>query len=150
MKGRAPLRLRAADAEDLKVIASALQDALVAVSEMKYLAEEQRFAFAANRFRWEDTSGERDEEGNPVYERVLAGVSFEHVSAVRHIGVNRERRGQVLSLLTVEAGDGTIDLLFSAGVTVRLEAREVLCHVEDFGEPWPTRRRPAHPTEDAG
>jgi hypothetical protein len=150
MNGRKPLRLRAADADDLKVIASALQDALVAVSEMKYLAEERRFVFAANRFRWEDEARERDEEGNPVYERVLAGVSFEHVDAVRQTGVNRRRRDQILGLLTVEAGAGTIDLLFSAGVTVRLEAGEVLCHVEDFGEPWPTQRRPAHPMEDAG
>jgi hypothetical protein len=152
MSARRPLKLRATDAEDLGVVASMLQDAVVAVAEMKYLPGEQRFVLAANRFRWEDSkpARERSEEGQPVYERVLAGVSFDNVSAVRQTGMNQRRKGQVLSLMTIEAGEGTVELVFSAGVTVRLETDAILCHVEDFGEPWPTQRRPTHPDDKAG
>jgi hypothetical protein len=146
MSSARPLRLRATDAEDLAVIAAVLQDSVIAVSEMKYLAAEHRFVFVANRFRWEDAGRERSAEGTPIYERVHAGVAFENVAAVRQTGLDRSRRNQVLSLLTIELGDGGIvDLTFSAGVAVRLEVDRVLCHLEDFGEPWPTQRRPIHP-----
>lgn len=151
MSAPGPLRLRATDAEDLAVIATVLQDSVIAVSEMKYLAAEQRFVFVANRFRWEDAVRERDPAGTPIYERVHSGVTFENVTAVRQSGLDRSRRNQVLSLLTVEPRDGgTIDLTFSAGVTVRLEVGGMLCHLEDFGEPWPTQWRPTHPLGDGG
>jgi hypothetical protein len=152
MNSSPKLKLRATDAEDLGVVASMLQDAVVAVAEMKYLPVERRFVFTANRFRWEDSKPEREAsaEGTPVYERTLTGVSFENVSAVCQLGVDQRRRGQVLSLLTLEAKEGGIELVFSAGAGVRLETDGILCHVEDFGEPWPTQRRPAHPDDSDG
>jgi hypothetical protein len=48
-----PLKLRAYDREDFAVVSAVLQDALVPVIDMAWLAEEQRFACVANRFRWE-------------------------------------------------------------------------------------------------
>ena len=94
----APLKLSAADAEDLQVIAAICQDALVPVSEMAFLQDEKRFVLALNRFRWDQApEGEgsaiaadgkdapfwdQDDSG-PVYERVLCGLTFENVTAVR-------------------------------------------------------------------
>jgi hypothetical protein len=49
----APLKLSAADAEDLQVIAAICQDALVPVGEMAFLQDEKRFVLALNRFRWD-------------------------------------------------------------------------------------------------
>ena len=48
-----PLKLRAYDREDFAVVSAVLQDALVPVIDMAWLAEERRFALVANRFRWE-------------------------------------------------------------------------------------------------
>ena len=48
----APLKLRAHDLQDMDVIAALLQDALVPLGDMTYLAEEKRFILVANRFRW--------------------------------------------------------------------------------------------------
>jgi hypothetical protein len=48
------LKLRAEDDEDLGVISACLQDALIPLSDMEFLAAEMRFAFVANRFRWEN------------------------------------------------------------------------------------------------
>ena len=47
------LQLRAEDEEDLAVISSCLQDALVPLSDMQYDRAARRFVLAVNRFRWE-------------------------------------------------------------------------------------------------
>ena len=142
------LKLRAADAEDLAVMSACLQDAVVAIRETKYLPAERRFVFIANRFRWEDANRDRAVEGTPIYERVHCGVCFEGVKAVRQRGLVQKRRGQIVSLLALEAGEGTIDLVCSAGIVIRLEVDGILCHLRDIDEPWPTQSRPAHPLDE--
>ena len=72
------LKLLARDEEDLAVISAILQDALIPVSEMAFLPEEQRFALVANRFRWE-APGDRPRES---LERRLTGLSVGGVTAV--------------------------------------------------------------------
>src|SRR3546814_9083894 len=47
-----PLKLRAHDPADMDVVAALLQDALVPLGDMTYLAKETRFVMVANRFRW--------------------------------------------------------------------------------------------------
>ena len=54
-----PLKLRARDLDDMKVIAAMLQDAVVRPAEMAYLAREKRFVMVLSRFRWEDPEFER-------------------------------------------------------------------------------------------
>ena len=48
------VKLAATDPEDIAVLSALLQDAVIPISEMIYLAAESRFAMVANRFRWED------------------------------------------------------------------------------------------------
>ena len=76
----AKLKLRAEDAEDIAVIATCLQDALVQVSDIAYLPEERRFVMVANRFCWEDC-GQPD--GSALFSRVHCGVVFDGVARVR-------------------------------------------------------------------
>lgn len=142
------LKLRAADAEDLAVLSACLQDAVIAIRETTFLPGERRFVFVANRFRWEDADRERPVEGAAIYERVHCGVCFESVTAVRQRGLVQQRKGQIVSLLAIEPGEGTIDLVFSAGIVIRLEVEQILCHLQDLDEPWPTQWRPTHPLED--
>ena len=140
------LKLRAADADDLSVFSAFLQDAVVPMADIAYLAADERFVLVANRFRWEQ-AGESVE--GRIFERVHAGVCFEKVMAVRLRGLDNSANGQILSLLAIEAGDGHIDLLFSAGVSIRLEVSRIMCHFQDLDEPWPTQWRPAHAIADA-
>ena len=146
MTGAERLKLRAADADDLAVISACLQDAVVPVRDMAYLADENRFAMVANRFRWEDADGEPVE--GRIYQRVHAGVCFDAVTGVRQHGLDQKRRGQILSLLALAAGDGSVELKFSAGVVIRLEVSNIMCHLQDLDEPWPTQWRPRHQLED--
>jgi len=142
------LKLRAADADDLAVVSAFLQDALIAIRETRYLPAEGRFVFVANRFRWEDAARPRAAEGTAIYERVHCGVCFEQVKAVRQQGLVQTRKGQIVSLLAVKAEEGSVNLTFSAGIVIRLEVDDILCHLQDIDEPWPTQWRPAHPLND--
>jgi hypothetical protein len=148
------LKLRAYDQEDLQVVAAHLQDAIVPVSEMLFLPHAQRFILVANRFRWSEASamalaqppGDASfAEGRPShYERIHCGLRFDRVRAVRSRGFDRRARGEMLNLLTVVAGAGTIDLVFAGGADLRLEVATIDCRLEDIGEAWPTRWHPRH------
>ena len=148
MKEVDPIKLRASDEEDLAVISAILQDSVIAMDEMTFLKEECRFAFVANRFRWEDANRDKPLEGDIIYERVNCGICFDTVTAVRHNGLNQAKKAQIISLLSIVAKEEFIDLAFSAGITVRLQVKKILCHMQDLDEPWPTQRRPSHPFGD--
>ena len=176
------LRLKARDADDLQIISAALQDAIVAVGDMAYLPDEQRFVLVVNRFKWEcgdyrdlfspdgagglqpdgapaaapagegrDAGDGGDNESDPddgVFLRTNCGICFSGVTAVRHRGVDRQRRDVMLSLLAVSADANAIMLVFAGGAMIRLECPAIDCRLDDMGEPWPTRWRPEHSFED--
>ncbi len=136
------LKLLARDEEDLAVISAVLQDALIPVSEMAYLPEEQRFALVANRFRWEAPGNRRPREN---LERRLAGLSIGSVTAVRRRGFNPGDPERILALLAMRRVAGALQLDFAGGASIQLETSEILCHLDDLSEPWPTRWQPRHP-----
>ena len=140
------LRLKAEDEEDLAVLSAVLQDALVAVGDMAFQPVERRFVLVANRFRHEDDAKAPPESR----ERVMTGLRIDNVTGVKRRGFNPGEAERLLVLLAVGAGAGAIYLDFAGGVSIRLESGRILCHLDDFGEPWPTRFRPSHPVEDAG
>lgn len=146
----AGLKLRAGDAEDLAVISAILQDSLVTVAEMAYLPDEGRFVLVANRFKWEPQPGPAQGKA----ERVLTGLCIDGVKSVSRRGFSPRESDRILALLAVHAeGEGaptSLILDFAGGSSVRLEVEQILCHLDDLGEPWPTRWRPKHPVADAG
>jgi hypothetical protein len=146
----AGLKLRAGDAEDLAVISAILQDSLVTVAEMAYLPDEGRFVLVANRFKWEPQDGPAQAKG----ERVLTGLCIDGVKNVSRRGFSPRDGDRILSLLALhaegEATPASLILDFAGGSSVRLEVGQILCHLDDLGEPWPTRWRPKHPVADAG
>ncbi len=135
------LKLLARDEEDLAVISAVLQDALIPVAEMAYLPEEHRFALVANRFRWE-APNDRPRDN---LERRLTGLSISGVSGVRRRGFNPGDPDRILALLALRRVDGALQLDFAGGASIRLESAEILCHLDDLSEPWPTRWQPRHP-----
>ena len=137
----APLRLLAEDADDLSVIAAALQDAIGKIGDIQYEAEGRRLTLAFNRFRWE--------AGGRTGERVRAGLQFGGVLGVQARKLRRDAPAAVLELLTIgfepgEAPGGIITLSFSGGGDLRLEVECVDAALADVSQPWPTRRKPAH------
>jgi hypothetical protein len=169
-----PLKLRAVDADDLAVLGACLQDALVAVQDMRFLGAENRFVMVANRFCWEKlgpgarlapeegaraesaeegarAESAEEESGAGPYERVHCGITFEHVTSVKARGFTpgaAADQGRLFEVLTILAEDGLLTLVFSGGAAVRLEVGAVEAFVQDMGEPWPTLWRPHHPVDD--
>ena len=133
------LRLKAEDDEDLAIISAVLQDAMVLVGDMVYEAENKRFVLVANRFRRENEA-----------ERTMTGLRIDGVTAVKRRDFDPRDSERLLVLLAVRSVPGAIYLDFAGGASIRLESGGILCHLDDFGEPWPTRFRPRHPDEDAG
>jgi hypothetical protein len=139
--GAAPLRLAAADEADLEVVSGVLQDAIVPIGDMTFRPERREFVFVANRYRW---------EAEAARERVNAGVTFSNVVAVRRRGIDFRTRDRFLDLLAVtceadgEPGRPVVELTFAGERAIRLETAGLLCHLEDFGEPWPTQWQPEH------
>jgi Protein of unknown function (DUF2948) len=139
------LRLRAEDDEDIAVFSAVLQDALVPVADIAFFPDEQRFLLVANRFRWERDA--RDERKD--FERIHTGFRADAVTAVKYRGFRRSDPDRLLELLTITSQSGAITLEFAGDASVRLEVDRILCHLEDIGEPWPTRWRPDHPVDRA-
>jgi len=109
-----PLRLRALDVDDLTVISTVLQDAILPVTEISWQPSKNRFALLMNRFRWEDkTSAERQKR---PFERVQTMVVVDNVQKISSSGVDIKDKEQVLSVLSIsfeETADAAGKLLFT-------------------------------------
>ncbi|MBT4906393.1 MAG: DUF2948 family protein [Rhodospirillaceae bacterium] len=148
MPADAPLlKLAATDDKDLAVVSGALQDAIVPIGDISFQPDDKRFLFVANRFRWEAGDGSGAGENA---ERINAGVTFSNVTDVKRRGIDFTARDNFLNLLAISCeldagGDGpTVQLTFSGDTAIRLQTTGLLCHLEDFGEAWPTQWRPEH------
>lgn len=143
---RAPdaLRLLARDEEDLAVLSMVLQDALISVSEMAYIPDEQRFVLLANRFRWEPpVDGPRKN-----FERRHTGLSIGGVTNVKRRGFSLAEPDRILVLLAILPVPGGLQLHFAGDASIRLETAEIVCHLDDLSESWPTKWQPRHPLEN--
>jgi hypothetical protein len=140
------LRLRAIDADDLSVIAACLQDALIPLAEMAYVADQRRFLAAFTRFRRECLADPTLCDGLTQCQSVL---SLDQVEAVKHSGLDERFGGIRLELLTIlvergEDGLTHVTLVFAGDAAIQLRVREIAATLEDFGEPWSATALPVH------
>lgn len=147
--GEEPLRLVAQDAEDLKVISTLVQDAVLPVTELKYDAKRRRFALLLNRFRWEDRS-EAERVGR-AYERVRSVLVVEDVRKVQSLGFDRTDKDLVLSLLSMsfepgEDGTGRLTLTLAGDGAIALDVEALDLRLDDVTRPYraPSGKVPRH------
>ncbi len=141
------LKLSAFDAEDLEVVSANMQDSLVRVGDIRFLAAQGRFALIANRFDWEDAQGK-----SKGFKRRRAGLHFDRVSAARSQKIQRKADDAVLELLSVvfnpgDAPSGQVILNFAAGGTIELDVECIDCGLSDLGPEWGARSKPEHELE---
>ncbi|TKT74187.1 DUF2948 family protein [Aquamicrobium sp. LC103] len=139
------LKLVALDRQDLEIISAHVQDAVMKVRDLTYLAGEKRFVLAMNRFVWEN----RKQFLRRNDERRRAVLHFDRVLGVKASGVAKEKPDEVLSLLAIrfepaEAPAGNVDLLFSGGAILRLEVECIEASLADIGGSWEAIGRPRH------
>lgn len=140
----AQLKLMAMDAEDLEVISSCCQDAVLSIAELQYFPRENRFIMALNRYAWE-----QDTERAEARERHKAILQFAKVNSVKVQGIDRSQNHIILSLLAIlfnpgEEPGGTIELVFAGDGAIRLEVECIEAQLADLGAAWETSSRPSH------
>jgi len=147
--GEAPLHLVAQDAEDLKVISTLVQDAVLPVTELAFDPRRRRFALLLNRFRWEDRT-EAERTGR-AYERVRSILVVEDVRKVQTMGIDRADKDLVLSLLSMdfadgEDGTGRLTLTLAGDGAIALDVETLDLRLEDVTRPYraPSGKIPKH------
>jgi hypothetical protein len=147
--GEAPLRLVAQDADDLKVISTLAQDAVLPVTDLKFDAKRRRFALLLNRFRWEDRT-EAEAMGR-AYERVRSVLVVEDVLKVQSFGFDRTDKDLVLSLLSLdftagEDGAGRLTLTLAGDGAIALDVEALEVRLDDVTRPYraPSGKVPKH------
>lgn len=140
LRGGAALKLRADDAADLAVMSALLQDAVAPLGDLAPVPADQAFIGMFNRYCWE-----RPEGGA----RTLCALTIGHVARARLRGVDRARPTRLLNLLALRVAEpddrpAALELTFAQGAAIRLEVEKIALRLEDVGEDWPTRFRPAH------
>ena len=142
------LRLLAQTADDLLIISTMAQDAVVKMGDIAWLPKEQRFAATLNRYRWEAKKKRLDRTG----QRVRSGFYINAVLKAQTQDLPFGDPDQVLSLLAItceslDDGQALIELRFSGGAAIRLEVECIDAVLEDLTAPWLARARPSHETE---
>ncbi len=141
------VKLIALDVDDLAVISTQLQDAVVRVEDLVYDPGSQRFAAVLNRFNWMEAVGKRGLV--KPFERRRCGFRIERVMSARTKNIDHSDKERVLSLLAVcfssdGAPGGQVTLQFSGDAAIELEVECIEAELRDFGEAWATRFRPIH------
>ena len=142
-----PVRLMASDADDLKVVSALLQDAATLAKDIAWLPHQRRFAFIANRYRWEAPEAE---------ERVRVGVHFDGVARARVRGFDPTAGERPVTFLSVafepaeEPPGGVVHIFCApdpetgAAVEFALEVDALDAALSDMTRPWAAKGRPAH------
>ena len=143
----ADLKLMALDGEDLEVISTYVQDAVVRVEDMGFARTDRRFALLMNRFAWEE--GYERSKG----QRKRTALHFDYVQDAKITGIDQKAREGVLELLSITfaPGDmpqGEVTLSFAGGGTVLLNVECLEARMRDLGAAWAAKGCPKHELED--
>lgn len=144
-----PLNLGAQDAEDLQVISSLTQDAVLTVDDLKWSRAERQLVFLLKRFRWEDVELAKRQGRDP--ERVQSLLVIQNATGLASQGIDRTQADIVLSLMSLEfsgAVDGVGDLIltFSGDGALKVQVDGLDVALRDVTRPYvaPSKQVPNH------
>ena len=144
-----PLNLGAQDAEDLQVISSLTQDAVLTVDDLKWNRAERQLVFLLKRFRWEDVELAKQQGRDP--ERVQSLLVIQNATGLASQGIDGKQVDIVLSLMSVEfsgAEDGVGDLIltFSGDGALKVQVDGLDVALRDVTRPYvaPSKQVPNH------
>ena len=145
------LKLIALDEQDLEIVSSHLQDAVLRVGDLAYVPSQKRFAAILNRFNWEKAV----KTAKDTNERRRTALRFDRVLGAQIKSLKPSTSDRVLSLLAVhfEASDhpsGYVTLTFSGDASIRLHVECIEAELTDLGPAWRARSKPQHPGAEPG
>ena len=144
-----PLNLGAQDAEDLQVISSLTQDAVLTVDDLKWNRAERQVVFLLKRFRWEDVELAKQQGRDP--ERVQSLLVIQNTTGLASHGIDRKQADVVLSLMSLEFsgaedGVGHLVLTFSGDGALKVQVDGLDVALRDVTRPYvaPSKQVPNH------
>ena len=144
-----PLNLGAQDTEDLQVISSLTQDAVLTVDDLKWNRAERQVVTLLKRFRWEDVELAKQQGRDP--ERVQSLLVIQNATGLASQGIDRKQADVVLSLMSLEfsgAEDGVGDLVltFSGDGALKVQVDGLDVALRDVTRPYvaPSKQVPNH------
>nr|WP_321458377.1 DUF2948 family protein [uncultured Cohaesibacter sp.] len=146
------LKLAALDTDDLNVLSSQTQDAVVKVGDINWLKDEGRLVVSMHRFAWEEAIRQQRRlfGSKPSYERHQAILHFDRVTGVKSRNIRAGAKDAVLNLLALtfepngEGPDGSISLIFAGDAELRLDVECIEAQLADTGAAWETENLPEH------
>lgn len=144
-----PLNLGAQDSDDLSVVSSLIQDAVLGVGDIKWNRSERQLVVLLKRFRWEDVELAKQQGRDP--ERVQSLLILHNATQVSSQGIDRSSDDIVLSLLAMEfsgLSDGVGDLIltFSGDGALKVQVDGLDVTLRDVTRPYvaPSKQVPKH------
>ena len=143
------LRLRSETNEDLLVVSTLCQDAVVRNSDIVWLPKRRRFSLLLNRYKWECSTSKISKIQD--YYRINSVLSFENVLRVQSKLINQKEGNQIQALLNLQyqndsSENHVIQLIFSGGGTISLEVECIDSMLSDISEAFQSvsRLMPSH------
>ena len=138
-----PVALSAEDKKGVEIISALMQDALLPISDMTYMAGDNAFVVVANR-----VVGELSSDTETM--RVNCALYIQGVTQVQNKNRPNSDTDIPLNMLAVlyDATARTITLQFSGDIAVRLHVNsDFTILLKDLDEPYSTANRPNHSVE---
>jgi len=139
------LKLLALDNEDLQVISTYAQDAVIRIVDMVF--SDGHFILMMNRYAWEkDKFNKRKKDKG---QRARSILRFDYVQNVKAKGFDLNAKEGVLELLSIsfeekEKPQGNAILSFAGGATINLSLECLEVKLHDLGAAWKAKNRPEH------
>ena len=126
----ARLKLIALDADDLAVISTHVQDALVQGADIIWRQGEKRLVIGMRRLDWEQTLA-----GEAASRRLVAALRFDRVLSCKSRNIEPQSSLELLGIEfhPGEAPGGNAILMFSGGAALRLDVECLECELADLG-----------------
>lgn len=138
------LKLVALDKDDIEVVSTHLQDAILKIGDILWQPRERRLVLALSRFDWVAAN-----DANADLRRRLCALRFDRVTALKRRKIEQAGKDAVLNLLAVEFTEsdppgGIVTLTFSGGPALRLEVECLEAELADLDATWVAGARPQH------
>ena len=133
------LKLRATDASDIEVIASAVQDSIFQIGQTRFDSSGRCFTLRLSRYMHEAEQPQRIE----------CGLRFDGVMSVKSHGLSVEKSDAYAVILGLEfksddGPSGAFDVKLAGGGAIRIAVEAIDVTLADRGEPRRTKRVPKH------
>ena len=138
-----PLKLIALDQDDIAIVSTHLQDAVVKVADIVWLPAEKRLVIGREPVRLGSLRLEV-----PLLQAAPHRAALRAGECVPLPQCRPEEKEAVLNLLAVEFDEtdtpaGAVTLIFSGGAALRLEVECLECELADLGPTWTAKARPS-------